>query len=86
MVKIGEMENTLGKCECIHYSHKYTLLRVLKETINSQKANIKKIESRREEIIKEGTMNPDQMIATGKRFIEIIEKTKKTVQDTPLCI
>ena len=38
------------------------------------------------EIIREGTMNPDQMIVTDKRFIEAVEKMKKeVVQDTPLC-
>lgn len=85
MAKIEQIESTLGKCECIHYSHKYLILRVLKETIENQKDNINKIESRRKEIIREGIMNPGQMIATGKRFIETVEKTKKVVQDTPLC-
>lgn len=85
MTKIDEMESTLGKCECMHYSHKYLILRVLKETIENQKDTINKIESRRKEIIREGIMIPSQMIAMGKRFIETVEKTKKVVQDTPLC-
>lgn len=84
MVKIEEMEKTLGKCECIHYSHKYLILRVFKETIEHQKDAINRVESRRKEIIKEGK-NPDRMIATSRKFIETVENTKKAVQDIPLC-
>lgn len=72
------------KFECIHYSHKYLILRVLKETVENQKDSINRVESHREEIVKKG-LDPDQMIGTSKKFIETIEKTKKVIQDVPLC-
>lgn len=84
MIKVEEMEKTFGKCECIYFSHKYLILRVFKETIENQKDSINRVESHREEIIRKG-MNPDQMITTSKKFIESIKKTKKVIQDTPLC-
>jgi len=84
MVKVSEMEKTLGKCECINHSHKYLILRVLKEAIENEKHAIRRVELRRKEIIKEG-MIPGLMIQTGRKFIETIEKTRNVVQDVPLC-